>query len=207
MQGWMEQQEKTLQHMLKQQKDTSDSFLRALERMEVRMSGANPLAAKHSIFDSLCRRIDRLNFDAGKGRTFDMWYKGFKDIFDYDCTELSEQEKTRLLISRLDQDCRQLFCGSIAPRSPSDLSWDKAVATMDRLFGSAKTLFRRRFECLKINYDHQDFNNYETLVRTRCSDAKFDSISFDGLQCSSTLRDFRVRRLQNTAAEEVGSRG
>nr|CDJ98010.1 RNA-directed DNA polymerase (reverse transcriptase) domain containing protein [Haemonchus contortus] len=137
-------------------------------------------------------------------RTFDIWYKRFKDVFDNDCTELSEQEKTRLLVSRLDEDCHQLFCGSIAPRSPSDLAWDEAVATMDRLFGSAKTLFRRRFERLKIKYDHQDFNNYETLVRTRCSDAMFDSINFDGLQClvyvagfqGAEFADYRTRLLR-----------
>ncbi|XGW21465.1 hypothetical protein V3C99_004430 [Haemonchus contortus] len=75
---------------------------------------------------------------------------------------------------------------------------------MDRLFGSAKTLFRRRFECLKIKYDHQNFNNYETLVRTRCSDAKFDSINFDGLQClvyvagfqGAEFADYRTRLLR-----------
>nr|CDJ93791.1 unnamed protein product [Haemonchus contortus] len=85
MQGRMKQQEKTLQHMLKQRKDT-DSFLRALEKMEARMSGANPAAAKHSIFDSLCRRKDRFNFDAENGRTYDIWYKRFKDVFDNDCS-------------------------------------------------------------------------------------------------------------------------
>ncbi|XGW16057.1 hypothetical protein V3C99_001479 [Haemonchus contortus] len=87
----MEQQEEILQHRLKQQKVTSDPFLCALEKMEVRMSGANPAAAKHYIFDSLCRRIDRFNFDAENGRTFDIWYKRIKDVFDNDCAELSEQ--------------------------------------------------------------------------------------------------------------------
>ncbi|PIO77051.1 hypothetical protein TELCIR_00844 [Teladorsagia circumcincta] len=186
MQSRMDHQEKTLELM-------QDAFLRALEKMEMRMTTANPAAAKHSIFDSLCRRIDKFYFDAENGRTFDIWYKRFKDVFDNDCAELNEQEKTRLLVSRLDEDSHQLFRGSIAPKSPSDLSWDEAIAIMDRLFGSGKTLFRRRFECLKILYDHQDFNSYETLVRTRCSDAKFDSINFDGLQCliyvASTLRD------------------
>nr|CDJ84418.1 RNA-directed DNA polymerase (reverse transcriptase) domain containing protein [Haemonchus contortus] len=154
-------------------------------------------------FNSHCQ-ADRFNFDAENGRTFDIWYKRFKDVFDNDCTELSEQEKTRLLVSRLYEDCHQLFCGSIAPRSPSDLAWDEAVATMDRLFGSAKTLSRRRFECLKIKYDRQDFHNYETLVRTRCSDAKFDSINFDGLQClvyvagfqGAEFADYRTRLLR-----------
>uniref|UniRef100_A0A0N4W5J5 RNA-directed DNA polymerase n=1 Tax=Haemonchus placei TaxID=6290 RepID=A0A0N4W5J5_HAEPC len=204
MQDQMERQESMLMFMQKQQKDTSESFFRALEMMEVRMNRANPAAVKYSIFDSLCRRTDKFNFDAENGRTFDIWFKRFKDVFDNDCTELSEQEKTRLLASRLDEDCHQLFCGSIAPRSPSELSWDEAVATMDRLFGSAKTLFRRRFECFKIMYDHQDFDNYEMLVRTRCSDAKFDSISFDGLQClvyvarfqGAEFADYRTRLLR-----------
>ncbi|PIO55511.1 hypothetical protein TELCIR_23101, partial [Teladorsagia circumcincta] len=191
MQSRMDHQEKTLEYLQKQQKETADSFLRALEKMDMRMNGANPAAAKHSIFDSLCRRIDKFTFDAENGRTFDIWYKRFKDVFDNDCTELNEQEKTRLLVSRLDEDSHQLFCGSIAPKSPSDLSWDEATATMDRLFGSGKTLFRRRFECLKIQYDHQDFNSYETLVRTRCSDAKFDSINFDGLQCLIYVAGFQ----------------
>uniref|UniRef100_A0A7I4Y6B5 RNA-directed DNA polymerase n=1 Tax=Haemonchus contortus TaxID=6289 RepID=A0A7I4Y6B5_HAECO len=93
----MERQESMLMLMQKQQKDTSESFLRALEMMEARMNGANPAAVKYSIFDSLCRRIDKFNFDAENGRTFDIWFKRFKDVFDNDCTELSEQEKTRLL--------------------------------------------------------------------------------------------------------------
>nr|CDJ93688.1 uncharacterized protein K02A2.6-like [Haemonchus contortus] len=46
MQGRMEQHEKTLQHMLKQQKDTSDSFLRALEKMERKFNIGDSVWAK-----------------------------------------------------------------------------------------------------------------------------------------------------------------
>ena len=204
MERRMERQDKTIELMQQQHKETADSFLRMMEKMEQRLVEACPATAKHSIFDSMCRRIDKFNFDAENGKTFDLWFKRFKDVFDNDCTELSEQERTRLLVSRLDEDCHQLFCGSIAPKSPSDLSWEEAVSAMDRLFGSAKTLFRRRFECFKIQYDHQDFNSYETLVRTRCSDAKFDAIDFDGLQClfyvagfqGAEFADYRTRLLR-----------
>nr|CDJ90128.1 RNA-directed DNA polymerase (reverse transcriptase) domain containing protein [Haemonchus contortus] len=74
MQDQMERQESMLMLMQKQQKDTSESFLRALEMMEARMNGANPAAVKY--------------------------------VFDNDCTELSEQEKTRLLMegSTVDKD-------------------------------------------------------------------------------------------------------
>ena len=42
MQDQMERQESMLMLMQKQQKDTSESFLRALEMMEARMNGAIP---------------------------------------------------------------------------------------------------------------------------------------------------------------------
>ncbi|PIO76907.1 hypothetical protein TELCIR_00994 [Teladorsagia circumcincta] len=137
------------------------------------MTTANPAAAKHSLFDSLCRRIDKFNFDAENGRTFDIWYKRFKDVFDNDCAELNEREKTRLLVSRLDEDSHQLFCGSIAHKSPSDPSWDEAIATMDRLFGSGKTLFLQgenitikdpTAECQLIKSYKEDARMLETAV-------------------------------------------
>ncbi|VDP15342.1 unnamed protein product [Heligmosomoides polygyrus] len=81
---------------------------------------------------------------------------------------------------------------------PSDLTWDEAVAILERLFGSAKTLFRRPFECFKIQYEHQDFNACETLVRTRCTDAKLDCIDFDSIQCLVYVAECRGAEFANT---------
>lgn len=105
----------------------------------------SPIVVKvrHTIFDSFYRRVEKFTYDD----------KRFKDVFDNDCGNLDDKEKTRLLIGRLYEDCHQLFCGSILPMLPSDLSWDEVIATLKRLFGPAKTLFRRRFECFKIQYD------------------------------------------------------
>ncbi|VDL76377.1 unnamed protein product [Nippostrongylus brasiliensis] len=199
----MQQQMQLIQQ---QQQESTENFMRMLEKIEARtaLSSSIVVKDKHSIFDSLYRRIEKFVFDAENGRTFDVWFKRFKDVFDNDCGDLDDKEKTRLLVSRLDEDCHQLFCGSISPRLPSDLSWDEALATLERLFGSSKTLFRRRFECFKIQYDHQNFTTYETLVRTRCADAKLDSIDFDGLQClvyvagfqGAEFADYRTRLLR-----------
>ncbi|VDP10523.1 unnamed protein product [Heligmosomoides polygyrus] len=78
------------------------------------------------------------------------------------------------------------------------------------LFGSTNMLFRRRFECFKIQYEHQDFNSYETLVRTRCTDGKLDCIDFDGLQClvyvagfqGAEFADYRTRLLRKLDQSE-----
>ncbi|VDO78542.1 unnamed protein product [Heligmosomoides polygyrus] len=81
---------------------------------------------------------------------------------------------------------------------------------MERQFGSAKTLFRRRFECFKMRYEGQEFNNYELLVKTKCANAKLDAIDFDGLQClfyvagfqGPEFADYRTRLLRKLDQSE-----
>ncbi|VDP11164.1 unnamed protein product [Heligmosomoides polygyrus] len=169
-----------LQLLQQQQKDTSDNFMRMLEKIEARSAEQLPIVVKdkHTVFDSLYRHFEKFTYDADNGRTFDGWYKRFKDVFDNDCGDLDDKKKTRT---------RQ----PAGRRLSSALTWDEAIATLERLFGSAKTLFRRRFEWFKIQYEHQDFNAYETLVRTRCTDAKLDCIDFDGLQCLVYVAGFQ----------------
>ncbi|EYC20481.1 hypothetical protein Y032_0022g650 [Ancylostoma ceylanicum] len=52
----------------------------------------------------------------------------------------------------------------------------------ERHFGSAKTLFRRRFVCFETRYEGQDFINHKMLVKAKCTDASSHTIDFDGLQ-------------------------
>ncbi|VDP61891.1 unnamed protein product [Heligmosomoides polygyrus] len=89
--------------------------MRMLEKIETRSAGPSPIVVKdkHTIFDLLYRRIEKFTYEANNGRTFDGWYKRFKNVFDNDCGDLDDKEKTRLLVSRLDEDCHQLFCGSM----------------------------------------------------------------------------------------------
>ncbi|VDP60241.1 unnamed protein product, partial [Heligmosomoides polygyrus] len=51
-------------------------------------------------------------------------------------------------------------------------------------------LTRRRFECFKVRYEGQDFNNYETMVKAKCTDAHFDLID-SGLQCLFYVAGFQ----------------
>ncbi|PIO74710.1 integrase core domain protein [Teladorsagia circumcincta] len=103
-----------------------------------------------------------------------------------------------------------MLTAAIAPKQPSELSWNEILEVLDRQFGSAKTLFRRRFECFKMRYDGQEFNNYELLVKTKCTDAKLDTIDFDGLQClfyvagfqGPNVADYRTRLLRKLDQSE-----
>ncbi|VDO85173.1 unnamed protein product [Heligmosomoides polygyrus] len=84
-----------LQLLQQQQKDTSDNFMRMLEKIETRPAGQSPIVikGKHTVFDSLYRHIEKFTYDAGKGRTFDGWYKRFKDVFDNDCGDSTARRR------------------------------------------------------------------------------------------------------------------
>ncbi|KAL6742847.1 hypothetical protein Aduo_015951 [Ancylostoma duodenale] len=115
------------------------------------LNTSNPIVIldKHAIFDSLHRIIEKFVYDPDRGRTFDIWLKRYQDLFDNECNDLDEKDKTRLLVSRLDEACHQMLTGAISPKQPSDLPWMEVIQVLERQFGSAKTLFRRRFECFK----------------------------------------------------------
>uniref|UniRef100_A0A183GIZ5 Peptidase A2 domain-containing protein n=1 Tax=Heligmosomoides polygyrus TaxID=6339 RepID=A0A183GIZ5_HELPZ len=70
-----------------------------------------------------------------------------------------------------------------SPKQSSELSWSEILEVMERQFGSAKTLFRRRLECFKMRYEGQEFNNYELLIKTKWANAKLNAMDFDSLQC------------------------
>ncbi|XGW29185.1 hypothetical protein V3C99_008750 [Haemonchus contortus] len=84
-----------------------------------------------------------------------------------------------------------MLTAAIAPKQMSELSWNEILGVLERQFGSAKTLFRRQFECFKMRYEGQEFNNYELLVKTKYTDAKLDTIGFDGLQCLLYVAGFQ----------------
>lgn len=53
------------------------------------------------------------------------------------------------------------------------------------------------FRVLQDPVRHQDLNAYETLVRTRCTDAKLDCIDLDGPQCLVYFARFQGAEFAN----------
>ncbi|VDP17816.1 unnamed protein product [Heligmosomoides polygyrus] len=111
-------------------------------RTDSSCNGAAVLGEKYVIFDSLNKRIEALNYDPDRGRTFDSWLR-YHELFDNECTELDEKDKTR------------------------------------------------GFECFKVRYEGEDFNSYQTMAKTKCTDAHFYSIDFDSLQCLHYVAGFQ----------------
>ncbi|VDO96148.1 unnamed protein product [Heligmosomoides polygyrus] len=145
--------------------------------------------------------------DPERGRTFDLWLKRYQDLFE---NELDERDKTRLLVSCIDEDFHQRLTAVTSPKQPLELSWNEILEVMERQFGSAKTLHLRRFECFKMRYEGQEFNNCELQVKTKCANAKLDAMDFDGLQYpvyvagfpEPEFADYRTRLLRKLDQSE-----
>ncbi|VDO22291.1 unnamed protein product [Heligmosomoides polygyrus] len=160
------------------------AIVKLMEKLSALPAINSPLVVKdkHAIFDSLHRRIERFCYDPERERTFDLWLKRYQEMLDNGATSLRKGQNTttRFLPGQgllPKTDCSHLSQATIK------LSWD---------------------EILEMRYKGQEFNNYELLVKTKCANAKLDTIDFDGLQClvyvagfqRPEFADYRIRLLR-----------
>ncbi|XGW10025.1 hypothetical protein V3C99_011919, partial [Haemonchus contortus] len=134
-----------------------------------------------------------------------------KDIFEVDCQGMEEAKKTRLLVAALDAASHTRFVRHILPKEPRDLNWADTVETLKTLFGTKKSVFRRRFECFRMNFSpNEDIDNFVNLLKARALEANFKDIRKDTLEClalvfafqAPELADYRVRFLRKLDEDE-----
>ncbi|VDO20872.1 unnamed protein product [Haemonchus placei] len=65
---------------------------------------------------------------------------------------MEEVKKTRLLVSAVNAASHTRFVHHILPKEPRDLNWTATVETLKMLFGTKKSIFRRRFECFRMKF-------------------------------------------------------
>ena len=188
-----------LKQMADQQAQLADQQAQMKDLINKFSSGTAPSApvdTKQQLIDSIYRRTKEFNFVADNGETFDVWFKRYEDIFEEEGSALDDKARTRLLVSRLDSQAHARFTGHILPQKPADLDWDTTKTTLLQLFGPKKTLFRRRFECLKTTFHpNGDINNYANTINSRCEDAEFKNISIDAIKCLFFVSGFQAPEL------------
>nr|CDJ84873.1 uncharacterized protein K02A2.6-like [Haemonchus contortus] len=163
-------------------------------------------APQETLFDRISRRIEKFSYDADQDDHFDLWFNRHKDIFEVDCQGMEEAKKTRLLVAALDAASHTRFVRHILPKEPRDLNWTDTVETLKTLFGTKKSVFRRRFECFRINFSpNEDIDNFVNLLKDRALEANFKDIRKDTPEClalvfafqAPELVDYRVRFLRS----------
>ncbi|EGT49549.1 hypothetical protein CAEBREN_25644 [Caenorhabditis brenneri] len=165
---------------------------------------SEPINSANRLLDSLSSRIPKFAYDPEEDVTFENWWIRYQDIVTKDGATLSEDCKTRLLLSKLDSKEYSLYANRILPKLPSEISFEDTLKTLKLLFKSTTSVFRRRQDFLRIEYNGTGIEEYTGKVLRGFTSSEFKKMNdeqvcimiwISGLR-GETYQDIRLRALQ-----------
>ena len=134
--------------------------------------------------DTIWKAIDNFHYEQEEDKSFTAYYRSYKDFFSIDCKNWSDQKKTRLLLSKLETTKHNKFVDFILPRKTSELSFDETVKLLTELFSPKTSLFHKRWKCLNLTKNDEDyFATYAAVVNKHCDEVKLSELTVDNFKC------------------------
>ena len=141
------------------------------------------------------------HFEQEEDKSFAAYYRRYEDFFSIVCKNWSDQQKTRLLLRKLETSEHNKFADFILPRKTSELSFDEPVKLRTELFSPKISLFYKRWKCLNLTKnDEDDFATYAAVVNKHCDEFKLSELTTDNFKCLvfaqglTSGRDAEIRR-------------
>lgn len=169
-------------------------------------------ATNAALASSLEMRIGKFFYEPESGHTFQNWLKRYGNFIEVDGKDLDISAKVRLLVGKLGDAEYARFADSILPKLPDQLDYNDAVTKLKEIFGETRSLFVRRFECLKMRQQQgQDIGSFISTINAACENADL-ALSKETLKClimvvglRDEFHDIRQRCLQ--LLEEARKKG
>ena len=105
---------------------------------------AQPLNLHKLLSDRMCT----FSYVPEENQTFDRFYARYETIFRVDAAAMLEAQKVDLLTEKLTEVDYQKFADAILPDTKANVTFEKTVSTLKRLFGRKESLFSLRYKCL-----------------------------------------------------------
>ncbi|XP_036339780.1 uncharacterized protein K02A2.6-like [Rhagoletis pomonella] len=182
-----------LKQMQKQQKLQHDDMQTLMEKLLSKepsqlesnaSSSRRGPASPEFILEALAVNISEFCFDAENNITFDTWFARYEDLFAIDAAKLDDAAKVRLLLRKLNTAAHSKYINYILPNHPREFSFDCTVQKLTQLFGSQKSIFNARFNCLQVTKDaNMDFLTYTGMVNKHCEKFKLNELTVDQFKC------------------------
>ena len=163
-----------------------DQLLKQQEQMEelIKKLATHRTDSKEVLFDRLRQRIEKFSYDPEDGHLFSSWLKRFKDIVEGHDTQLTDEFKTDLLRTLLDNNAYTTFTVRISPTDPRDLDWNNTVEVLEQIFGPKKSLFRRRVDFSRITCaPGGDFITYGNCIIAAAEAADVKGMTEETIKC------------------------
>ncbi|XP_062556763.1 uncharacterized protein K02A2.6-like [Armigeres subalbatus] len=128
--------------------------------------------------ESLASNVKEFHFDPENGLTFDRWFSKYEDLFRQDGRDLDDAAKVRLLLRSLSVPVHENFLNYLLPSHPRDFNFDDVVDKLKQISGQQKSLFSKRYDCLKLEKNEtDDFVSYVGIVNRQCEDFELQKLT------------------------------
>lgn len=178
--------------MMRQVAQQNNRLLMLLEQITGNQEATTQRSAPEKILESLASNIKEFHFDPENGLTFDRWFSKYEDLFRQDGRSLDDAAKVRLLLRSLSVPVHEKFLNYLLPSHPRDFTFDDVVAKLKQIFGQQKSLFSKRYDCLKLEKSEaDDFVSYAGIVNRQCEDFQLQKLTVDQFKSSSAVSNRR----------------
>ncbi|CAR98767.1 Protein CBG27228 [Caenorhabditis briggsae] len=156
------------------------------------------------LVESISTRIPNFSYDPDEEKTFDGWWNRYEDIITKDGSSLTEDAKVRFVLSKLDSKEYYHFSNRVLPATPNSLKFTDLISKLSDTFKSTSSIFRKRQEFLRMEYDGSSIEEYTVLVLRRFTSSEFKKMTDDQTCCmvwinglrDSSYIDIRTKALQ-----------
>ena len=91
-------------------------------------------------------------------KTFEAFFRRYKDLFTVDCEDWTNPKKVRLLLRKLGTTEYSKFVDYILPKKTSKLEFSGAVKLLSELLSLNLTLFQKRWKYFNLSKrDDEDY--------------------------------------------------
>ena len=160
--------------------------------------------APEQLMDILSKSIKEFSYDPVNNLTFGVWYARYEQLFVVDAASLNDAAKVRLLLRKLSTEVHDKYLDHLLPKHPHEFRFDETVHKLKSLFGSQKSKFSLRFECLNLaKREDDDYVAHSGRVNRLYEDAELRCLTPEHFKClifimslkSPSDADIRLRLL------------
>ena len=117
-------------------------------------------------------------------KTFEAFYRRYKDLFTVECEDLTHAKKVCLLFRELGITEYSKFVDYILPKKTSELEFSEAVKLPSELFSPNMTLFPKKWKYFNLSkLDDEDYLTFASIVNKHCDDFRLVELSADDFKC------------------------
>ncbi|CAH1101894.1 unnamed protein product [Psylliodes chrysocephalus] len=164
------------------------AFLQLVEQqrkfMEEMTKLAQPKSNTELIIESLASNIVEFVYDPDSGITFETWFSRYEDLFSEDAKVLTDSEKVRLLLRKLNTLAHSRYVNFILPKQPKEFNFIETINKLKTIFGRTMSLFHLRFKCLQLTKNpFDDFVTYAGIVNKYCENFNLKALDENQFKC------------------------